>query len=208
MHARTAPLVTSARRPIAQLLHDLRALGDLRRRADMVDARLDDFRAPLAELVRRLPFFPGDYARTLVHRDDAFELLVLTWSPGSAAPIHDHAGQDCWFVPLAGAFDLEDYAISDEEGVRVPMLDAAALAALRYHGAVRSPRRLQAKQCARGDAGDAAGGLAPSLRAAHPIAAAPSIARHGTWSVADASATTPSHVRPRSVTHGRFASAA
>jgi predicted metal-dependent enzyme (double-stranded beta helix superfamily) len=121
MHARTAPLVTSARRPIAQLLHDLRALGDLRRRADAVDARLDDFRAPLAELVRRLPFFPGpgDYARTLVHRDDAFELLVLTWAPGSAAPLHDHAGQDCWFVPLAGAFDLEDYAVSDEDGVRV-----------------------------------------------------------------------------------------
>jgi cysteine dioxygenase len=65
------------------------------------------------------------YARTLFHRDDAFELLVLAWSPGSAAPVHDHDGQDCWFVPLAGVFELHDYALVEEHGAR------ATLAALR-----------------------------------------------------------------------------
>lgn len=118
MHARTAPLVTVARAPIAQLVHDLRGLGDLRRHAGAVEARLDGFRAPLRELARRLPRPRRGYARTLVHRCDAFELLLLTWAPGSHAPAHDHGGQHCWLVPLAGAFDLDDYAVLAAEGRR------------------------------------------------------------------------------------------
>ena len=111
MQARRAPLVTAARAPIAQLLHDLRTLGDLHRRAATVDERLAGFAAPVGALVEKLPRPRRGYARTLVHRCDAFELLLLTWAPGSRAPAHDHAGQDCWLVPLAGAFDLDDYAL-------------------------------------------------------------------------------------------------
>lgn len=115
MHARAAPLVTPARAPIAQLLHDLRALGDPRRRTAAVDALLDGWRAPLDRLLGYLPLPRHGYARTLLYRCDAFELLLLTWSQGSRSPIHDHADQDCWLVPLAGAFDLDDYAILDED---------------------------------------------------------------------------------------------
>lgn len=114
MSVRAAPLVTIVRRPVAQLLHDLRALGDLRRSADAVDARLDGLTLDVDALLPHLPFMRRRYARTLVHRCAEFELLLLSWSPGSASPIHDHDGQDCWFVPLAGAFDLDDYAILDE----------------------------------------------------------------------------------------------
>ena len=124
MSARTAPLVTLARRPVAQLLHDLQALGDLRQRADVVDARLEELIVPVDELLPQLPFLRRRYARTLVHRCEAFELLLLSWSPGSASPIHDHDGQDCWFVPLAGAFDLDDYAIlaeNDSEARLTPL---------------------------------------------------------------------------------------
>jgi cysteine dioxygenase len=113
MYVRNAPLVTR-RSPVAQLLHDLQGLGDLRRRSDEVDERLDGFRVDVDRLLPQLPFLRRRYARTLIHRCDAFELLVLSWSPGSAAPIHDHDGQDCWFVPLWGTFDLDDYAILDE----------------------------------------------------------------------------------------------
>jgi cysteine dioxygenase len=129
MHARSAPLVTVARRPLAQLLHDLRAVGDLRRHADTVDERLDGFvlaRPVSASILPHLRFRHGHYARTLIHRDARFELLVLTWSPGSASPVHDHDGQDCWFVPLAGAFDLDDYALVD-----VPRASRAPLRPLR-----------------------------------------------------------------------------
>lgn len=111
MLARSAPLVTPARAPVAQLLHDLRGLGDLRRHAAIVDARLDGFTAPVEELVRHIAWPTRGYARTLVHRDDDFELLILSWAPCSRAPLHDHAGQDCWFLPLAGTFALDDYAL-------------------------------------------------------------------------------------------------
>jgi cysteine dioxygenase len=114
MYSRSAPLVTVARRPLAQLLHDLRALDDLRRRADEVDARLDGLTVAIDAVLEQLPFLRGRYARTLVHRDARFELLLLSWSPGSASPVHDHAGQDCWFIPLCGAFDLDDFALLDD----------------------------------------------------------------------------------------------
>ena len=116
MSVRSAPLVTISRRPVAQLLHDLRALGDLRRHADEVDERIDGFSLDVDALLPHLPFMRRRYARTLVHRCDAFELLLLSWSPGSHAPIHDHDGQDCWLVPLAGTFDIDDYAIVEASG--------------------------------------------------------------------------------------------
>jgi cysteine dioxygenase len=116
MHERATPLISPVRSPIAQLLHDLRALGDLRRRAATVDERLDGWRAPLDRLLGCLPLPRRGYARTLVYRCDGFELLLLTWAAGSPSPIHDHAAQDCWFVPIAGLFELDDYTIGDDDG--------------------------------------------------------------------------------------------
>ncbi|HEY2744828.1 MAG TPA: cysteine dioxygenase family protein, partial [Polyangia bacterium] len=121
MHAHVAPLVTPARAPIAELLHDLRALGDLRRHAAAVEARLDGWGTPIHRLLGVLPLPRRGYARTLLYRCDAFELIVLTWAAGSASPIHDHAGQDCWMVPLAGELALDDYEIGDERGRRVEL---------------------------------------------------------------------------------------
>jgi cysteine dioxygenase len=109
-----APLVTPSSRPLAQLVEALRGLGDLRRHADAVDALLDGISLPLAALLPSLRFRGGVYTRTRIHRDDDFELLLLTWSPGSQSPVHDHDGQDCWFVPLAGDFTLDDYVIADD----------------------------------------------------------------------------------------------
>jgi len=126
MHARVAPLVTPARAPIARLLEDLRALGDLRAHAAAVDARLDGFAPPLDRLLRRLTLPRRGYARTLLHRSPEFELVLVTWSPGSSTPIHDHAGQDCWLVPLIGAFDLHDYAILDETTRRMRLVPLRA----------------------------------------------------------------------------------
>jgi cysteine dioxygenase len=126
MHARTAPLVTVARSPIAQLVRDLRALGDPRRRAVAVDALLGGFGAPLDAIVRRLPFRRGGYARTLVYRDDRFELVVSSWAPGSRAEAHDHDAQDCWFLPLLGAFDLDDFTLVADDGPGARLLPLGA----------------------------------------------------------------------------------
>src|SRR4051812_22663961 len=85
-----ASLVTAGRSPIAQLLDDLRALGDLRRRPASVTALLARLALPPAALWPALPVRRHSYARTRVHRDANFELLLLTWSGRAASPVHDH----------------------------------------------------------------------------------------------------------------------
>lgn len=130
MQPSRAPLVTVERRPVAQLVHTLRRLGDLRARATEVDALLGEVALPIAPLMPSLPWPARGYTRTLVWRDTRFELLLLAWAAGSAAPIHDHDGQDCWFMPLAGAFDLDDYAVAeadpDGDGDRASLLPLRA----------------------------------------------------------------------------------
>lgn len=101
--------------PLAPLVRALCALGDLRRHALAVDRLLDGVALPLAEILPRLAWAPDRYARTRVFRDERFELILLTWARGSLTPVHDHAGQDCWLVPLAGRFDVDDFAIVDED---------------------------------------------------------------------------------------------
>lgn len=112
------PLVTPSPAPLAPLVRALRDMGELGPRAAEVDALLDGLTLPLDALLPHLPFRRGGYCRTLVWRDDRFELLLITWPPRGATPIHGHAGQHCWLVPLAGELDLDDYALL--EGGQAP----------------------------------------------------------------------------------------
>ena len=59
-----------------------------------------------------LQWRPGSYTRNLVCKYPEFELIVLCWEGGSVSAIHDHAGQQCWFVSHAGRFVVEDFALS------------------------------------------------------------------------------------------------
>jgi cysteine dioxygenase len=56
-----------------------------------------------------LHFARGRYTRNLIFRDQTFELLALCWDEGSYSPIHNHSGQDCWFLVQQGQFCLEGY---------------------------------------------------------------------------------------------------
>src|SRR5262249_2906133 len=38
------------------------------------------------------------------------------------SPVHDHDAQDCWFVPLAGAFGLDDYAVLGSDDRRAHLV--------------------------------------------------------------------------------------
>ncbi len=78
-----------------------------------------------------LRFRAGGYTRNLVFRGEYVEVLIACWAAGASTPVHDHGGQECWFLPLAGAFDTEDYALV-ERGAR------AELALLGRARAVRS----------------------------------------------------------------------
>lgn len=60
-----------------------------------------------------LNFRDAKYARNLVHRCDAFEMMVLCWQPGQVTPIHNHAGQCGWVRVLRGRMEETDYAAPD-----------------------------------------------------------------------------------------------
>lgn len=70
---------------------------------------LSDLRLNPHEFAQHLHFKPDTYTRNLVFRNSNFEVLVLCWDAGVTSPVHDHAGQHCWFTTLEGAFDVDEY---------------------------------------------------------------------------------------------------
>jgi cysteine dioxygenase len=56
------------------------------------------------------------YTRTLLHRCDDFEILVLHWVPNCASAIHDHGGARCWLALASGSMRVENYIRRDSGG--------------------------------------------------------------------------------------------
>ncbi|MGZ3516829.1 MAG: cysteine dioxygenase [Vulcanimicrobiaceae bacterium] len=54
------------------------------------------------------------YTRTLLYRNDDFELLALYWPSGAATSIHDHGGRRCWFGLVAGSMRVENFRRTDD----------------------------------------------------------------------------------------------
>jgi hypothetical protein len=77
--------------------------------AETVGRLLADVRLTPADLSPYLNFKDGGYTRNLVFICDDFEVAVLCWSRDAVSPIHDHAGQHCWFTTLEGSFDVVEY---------------------------------------------------------------------------------------------------
>lgn len=91
-----------------------------------------------------LNFSSGRYTRNLIFRNDDFEMLALCWDEGSFSPIHNHSGQDCWFLVQQGQFCLEGYRAiegGDCPGVaRLEHVDSAhkvCIGALDHRGPLR-----------------------------------------------------------------------
>jgi predicted metal-dependent enzyme (double-stranded beta helix superfamily) len=49
------------------------------------------------------------YTRTLLHKNERFELLALHWQPGTLTSLHDHGGKQCWFAVVGGSMTVENY---------------------------------------------------------------------------------------------------
>ena len=62
-----------------------------------------------SEVAPYVLFEPDRYTRNLIFRNANFEVLILCWAAGVASPVHDHAGQRCWFSAIEGAFDVDEY---------------------------------------------------------------------------------------------------
>src|SRR5437867_2673436 len=69
----------------------------------------------LPERFRRVR--PEGYARRLLHRNDAlgYTAVVMTWGPGQATPLHDHAGIWCVEGVVEGRMDVTQYDLIQEE---------------------------------------------------------------------------------------------
>ena len=106
--------MSQAARRTLKLEQTVGLLGELSRaQASVQDVRaaLSRVRLDTVALEPFLNFAPGRYTRNLLYRDAHLELLALCWDRGVRSPIHDHAGQDCWFFIHAGTFQVEDYEI-------------------------------------------------------------------------------------------------
>ncbi|MGH7775198.1 MAG: cysteine dioxygenase [Candidatus Binatia bacterium] len=62
-----------------------------------------------ASLENYLSFRPDHYARNLIYKSDAFELLAICWEGGQKAPIHGHEGERCWSRVERGTLRFTNY---------------------------------------------------------------------------------------------------
>lgn len=56
------------------------------------------------------------YARRLLHRSErhGYTAIVMTWAPGQATPLHDHAGMWCVEGVLQGEIDVTRYDLVEQ----------------------------------------------------------------------------------------------
>jgi predicted metal-dependent enzyme (double-stranded beta helix superfamily) len=59
---------------------------------------------------------PEGYARRLLHRNDdlGYTAVVMTWAPGQATPLHDHAGIWCVECVVEGQMDVTQFDLVSE----------------------------------------------------------------------------------------------
>lgn len=103
-----------AREPIAELAESLRRVRTGGGTAAEVVQWLRAVSAFAPEIPKPSTCDPHRrYTRTLLHKNDLFEILVLHWAPGCASAIHDHGGALCWLAVAAGNMRVENYLRRD-----------------------------------------------------------------------------------------------
>jgi len=92
-----------------------------------VESTVDELKTQLCRLIRsgavELPeeFLqpkPDCYARRLLHRNDdlGYSVVVMTWEPGQATGIHDHASMWCVEGVYQGLIDVDQYELTENRG--------------------------------------------------------------------------------------------
>jgi predicted metal-dependent enzyme (double-stranded beta helix superfamily) len=113
---------TDLRSELIERLRDAVALGDV----ETITGRIQEDLAALigdgldlGERFRRPR--EDSYARRLFHRDPEgrFSVVVMTWGPGQATPLHDHAQIWCVEGVVEGALEVARYELveRDADGV-------------------------------------------------------------------------------------------
>jgi cysteine dioxygenase len=107
-------MIDPAGRPIQELAQSLARV----RSGDGTTQEVVQWLRAVADTVTSIPMpqtrnSPRRYTRTLLHRCDAFEILVLHWLPNCASSIHDHGGARCWLALASGTMNVENYIRRD-----------------------------------------------------------------------------------------------
>ncbi len=108
---------------------ELIALIDAAVQKNDVSETVNAIKADLCRLIRQgqielQPAFiqpvEGRYARRLLHRNAelGYSVVVMTWGPGQATPIHDHAGMWCVEGVWGGSINVQQYDLSKRDGER------------------------------------------------------------------------------------------
>jgi predicted metal-dependent enzyme (double-stranded beta helix superfamily) len=83
-------------------------------RGDKISRYLSTNRVEQEDFIPFIYFREETYCRSLVFKNETFELLVLTWLPRQTTPIHDNAGQRSWMTMQSGTLSLNEYKTADE----------------------------------------------------------------------------------------------
>lgn len=103
-----------AREPIAQLAESLRRV----RNGEATTTEVVRWLRASSEAAAAVPMPPARdvrraYRRTLLYKNDQFEILALHWLPGAVSVIHDHGGALCWLSVARGTMGVENYLRTD-----------------------------------------------------------------------------------------------
>lgn len=97
--------------PVGDVVRILKGIPAGRFSPETVETLLQGVAVEPSSLAPYLHFVEGRYTRNLIHRDGAFELLALCWDTGTFSPIHNHSGQDCWFLVHQGQFCVKGFRL-------------------------------------------------------------------------------------------------
>ena len=93
--------------------------------AAAVQSYLEQTRITPDTLQTYLHYKPERYTRNLVHKTDAFEILVICWGSGQQAPIHGHEGELCWARVERGTLRFTTYRLVSETPLQLELMSAA-----------------------------------------------------------------------------------
>jgi predicted metal-dependent enzyme (double-stranded beta helix superfamily) len=113
---------TRAGHPLIERLRDAVRLGDIRAITERIKHDLENV---ISHEELRLPdrfrqCRPDSYCRRLFYRDGelGFTALVMTWGPGQATALHDHAGIWCVEGVVEGEMEVTRYELQEEAAGR------------------------------------------------------------------------------------------
>ena len=90
-----------------------------------IQAYLAQTRISAETLSPYLHYKPDHYTRNLVHKSEAFEILVICWGIGQQAPIHGHEGELCWARVERGKLRFTNYQLVSEAPLKLELLNEA-----------------------------------------------------------------------------------